>query len=215
MRLLDRINRTGTTVVMATHDQRIVDAMRRRVIELDHGIARARPGARRLRRRAPEDSMSRLAYFARETLISLRRNLLMTIAGIMTVAISLFLFGGILLVSRTVDHGTQQVEARRRARDLHAGRRRATARSTRSRTQLEADPQREELPLPRPRRRVRRVQEARSPTSPRCVENDDARRPARRRSASCRQTPQLTDDGRRRRSRTCPASSRSTRPPSR
>jgi cell division transport system ATP-binding protein len=37
MRLLDRINRTGTTVVMATHDQRIVDAMRRRVMELDHG----------------------------------------------------------------------------------------------------------------------------------------------------------------------------------
>ena len=37
MRLLDRINRTGTTVVMATHDQRIVDTMRRRVIELDHG----------------------------------------------------------------------------------------------------------------------------------------------------------------------------------
>ena len=51
MRLLDRINRTGTTVVMATHDQRIVDAMRRRVIELDHGSARPRPGARRLRRR--------------------------------------------------------------------------------------------------------------------------------------------------------------------
>jgi cell division transport system ATP-binding protein len=38
MRLLDRINRTGTTVVMATHDQRIVDMMRRRVIELDHGM---------------------------------------------------------------------------------------------------------------------------------------------------------------------------------
>jgi cell division transport system ATP-binding protein len=37
MRLLDRINRTGTTIVMATHDQRIVDAMRRRVIELEHG----------------------------------------------------------------------------------------------------------------------------------------------------------------------------------
>ena len=37
MRLLDRINRTGTTVVMATHDQRIVDAMRRRVIELENG----------------------------------------------------------------------------------------------------------------------------------------------------------------------------------
>jgi cell division transport system ATP-binding protein len=37
MRILDRINRTGTTIVMATHDQRIVDAMRRRVVELDHG----------------------------------------------------------------------------------------------------------------------------------------------------------------------------------
>jgi cell division transport system ATP-binding protein len=37
MRLLDRINRTGTTVVMATHDHAIVDSMRRRVIELDVG----------------------------------------------------------------------------------------------------------------------------------------------------------------------------------
>ena len=38
MRLLDRINRTGTTVVMATHDRTIVDTMRRRVIELDRGV---------------------------------------------------------------------------------------------------------------------------------------------------------------------------------
>ena len=37
MQLLDRINRTGTTVVMATHDVGIVDTMRRRVIELEHG----------------------------------------------------------------------------------------------------------------------------------------------------------------------------------
>lgn len=37
MRLLDRINKTGTTVVMATHDQKIVNMMRRRVIELDRG----------------------------------------------------------------------------------------------------------------------------------------------------------------------------------
>ena len=37
MRLLDRINRTGTTVVMATHDANIVDSMRRRVVELDGG----------------------------------------------------------------------------------------------------------------------------------------------------------------------------------
>src|SRR5438552_9228514 len=37
MKLLDRINRIGTTVIMATHDNAIVDAMRRRVIELDSG----------------------------------------------------------------------------------------------------------------------------------------------------------------------------------
>jgi cell division transport system ATP-binding protein len=37
MKLLDRINRTGTTVVMATHDSQIVDSMRRRVIELEGG----------------------------------------------------------------------------------------------------------------------------------------------------------------------------------
>ncbi|HYH30280.1 MAG TPA: cell division ATP-binding protein FtsE [Pseudonocardia sp.] len=37
MLLLERINRTGTTVVMATHDHSIVDSMRRRVVELDLG----------------------------------------------------------------------------------------------------------------------------------------------------------------------------------
>ncbi|MFO7549225.1 MAG: cell division ATP-binding protein FtsE [Acidimicrobiia bacterium] len=37
MRLLDRINRTGTTIVMATHDHAIVDAMQRRVVAIDDG----------------------------------------------------------------------------------------------------------------------------------------------------------------------------------
>jgi cell division transport system ATP-binding protein len=37
MALLERINRTGTTVVMATHDKTLVDRMRRRVVELDRG----------------------------------------------------------------------------------------------------------------------------------------------------------------------------------
>jgi cell division transport system ATP-binding protein len=38
MRLLDRINKTGTTIVMATHDDDIVDQMRKRVVELDDGL---------------------------------------------------------------------------------------------------------------------------------------------------------------------------------
>ncbi|GAA4943406.1 cell division transport system ATP-binding protein [Actinomycetospora succinea] len=37
MTLLERINRTGTTVLMATHDRQIVDSMRRRVVELSSG----------------------------------------------------------------------------------------------------------------------------------------------------------------------------------
>jgi len=37
MKLLDRINRTGTTVLMATHDAGIVDQMRKRVVELENG----------------------------------------------------------------------------------------------------------------------------------------------------------------------------------
>jgi len=37
MKLLERINRTGTTVLMSTHDAAIVDQMRKRVIELEQG----------------------------------------------------------------------------------------------------------------------------------------------------------------------------------
>lgn len=37
MKVLDRINRQGTTVVMATHDSTMVDQMRKRVVELDNG----------------------------------------------------------------------------------------------------------------------------------------------------------------------------------
>ena len=38
VRLLDRINRTGTTIVMATHDADIVNDLRRRVLQLEDGV---------------------------------------------------------------------------------------------------------------------------------------------------------------------------------
>ena len=38
MRLLERINRTGTTVLIATHDREMVDQMRRRVLALENGV---------------------------------------------------------------------------------------------------------------------------------------------------------------------------------
>ena len=53
---------------------------------------------------------TRISYFARETSVSLRRNVLMTIAGIATVAVSLALFGGILMLSKWVDHGTERIK---------------------------------------------------------------------------------------------------------
>ena len=121
--------------------------------------------------------MSRLAYFTRETLISLRRNLLMTFAGVMTVAVSLFLFGGILLVSRTVDHGTNkwkhgveleifmQVKASRRAD------------RTRCRQQLKSDPNVKSFRFLTQPGRLQRVQEAvRRPAGAR--RERDRRRPA-------------------------------------
>ena len=38
MRLLERINRTGTTILVATHDREMVDQMRRRVLALENGV---------------------------------------------------------------------------------------------------------------------------------------------------------------------------------
>lgn len=52
--------------------------------------------------------LTRLGYFARETWVSLRRNKLMTAAGVITVAVSLCVLGGSLLLTRLVENGTQQ-----------------------------------------------------------------------------------------------------------
>ncbi len=52
--------------------------------------------------------LTRFSYFARETWVSLRRNKLMTAAGVITVAVSLCVLGGSLLLTRLVENGTQQ-----------------------------------------------------------------------------------------------------------
>ena len=48
MQLLYRINRSGTTMLMVTHDREMVDKMRKRVIQLEDGPPGARRAARRL-----------------------------------------------------------------------------------------------------------------------------------------------------------------------
>ena len=52
--------------------------------------------------------ITRLSYFARETLVSLKRNLLMTIAGVITVTVSLCVLGGAWMLSTLVNHGTER-----------------------------------------------------------------------------------------------------------
>ncbi len=61
MRLLYRINRTGTTVLVATHDQAMVDKMRRRVLELFRGrIVRDEAAGRYTRDESTRDLARRL-----------------------------------------------------------------------------------------------------------------------------------------------------------
>src|SRR4051812_17033423 len=110
MLLLERINRTGTTVIMATHDYHIVDSMRRRVIELDggqiardqargvYGVGDAPPACTRPAELHDRESM-RVNFVLSEVATGLRRNLTMTVAMILTTAISLGLMGTGLLIA--------------------------------------------------------------------------------------------------------------------
>jgi cell division transport system permease protein len=54
--------------------------------------------------------MARVDYFLGETFSSLRRNLLMTLAAIMTVAVSLFLLGGVMVLSEIVGRAVHRIE---------------------------------------------------------------------------------------------------------
>ena len=106
MKLLDRINRTGTTVVMATHDAGIVDQMRKRVIELDDGRV-VRDQARGVYGYQPRLGAltfpMQLRYVFSETATGLRRNVSMSVALIVTIFVSLTLVGMGLLLNAQAD----------------------------------------------------------------------------------------------------------------
>ena len=123
MQLLYRINRTGTTVLVATHDHSMVDRMRRRVIELEPGrivrdelagryaparhrhrrvrraAARAGAGAaprgRRARRRLRRrfPRLMKLGFFLREALRSISRNAVPSFAALASVLVTLLVLG--------------------------------------------------------------------------------------------------------------------------
>ena len=114
MKLLDRINRTGTTVLMATHDAGVVDQMRKRVIELDHGRVIRDEAAGRLRVPAlttvpsterVKQSLFRmqLRYVFSELGQGLRRNVSMHIAVVLTLFVSMTLMGLGVLMKQQAD----------------------------------------------------------------------------------------------------------------
>ena len=83
MQLIYRMNRTGTTVIVATHDSQMVDRMRRRVIEMHEG--------RVVRDERPACSWTgavRPIFFLREALRALRRNAAPSLAAFATVLIT-------------------------------------------------------------------------------------------------------------------------------
>ena len=100
MRLLDRINRTGTTVLMATHDDEIVDQMRKRVIELKGGQLirdqdRGVYGAEAVR--------MRLRFIFGEVFNGLRRNGTMALSVVLVTFVSLTFVGAAALTQMQVD----------------------------------------------------------------------------------------------------------------
>ena len=196
MRLLDRINRTGTTVVMATHDRGIVDTMRRRVIELDRGHDRPRPGPRRVRvanllamalqarLRRPGDgdqppaqphAHARVGHHRRGVAGARRRVVRSCSAG-------------------RRQHSTAPLAGRRRVHRVHAARRHARSRSTRCSTSLDGQPRgqsgRRYFDKTAGLRRVQGRSSATSPSSSTAVTAADICRPSFR-VVPADQTPRL------------------------
>ena len=132
MRLLDRINKTGTTVVMATHDQRIVNIDAPASDPARPRRHRPRPGPRRVRVDAPASR-----YTLRETWASFRRNVTLTVAAIITVAVSLLIVGLTLLIQHGVRQPAAAVGGRRRDDRVRQRRTPARTRSTYVEEQLD------------------------------------------------------------------------------
>ena len=121
MQLLYRINRTGTTVIVATHDRDMVDRMRRRVIQLSEGrIVRDqhsglyRPTSRpasspRAWQPASGQRVMRLGFFLKEALRALRRNAAPSLAAFATILITTLVLGVFIPVVRAATAKTNEV----------------------------------------------------------------------------------------------------------
>ena len=135
MQLLYRINKTGTTVVVVTHDREMVDNMRRRVIELYEGrvvrdevsggyteesttefglrmraeMGVAPEGQTNGHDRDSSDLMSRLFFFIQEAFRALRRNGAPSMAAIVTTVVTVILLGVLIPIFQTTQAKSDEV----------------------------------------------------------------------------------------------------------
>ena len=121
MQLLYRINQTGTTVLVATHDVAMVDKMRRRVIELSEGKIVRDEQARRLRGareharvRGPHAGSARLrpVFFLREALRALKRNAIPSFAAMATVLVTVLVLGVFIPVVQATTGAANEVRGK-------------------------------------------------------------------------------------------------------
>ena len=118
MQLLYRINQTGTTVLVATHDVAMVDKMRRRVIELADGkIVRdeqagayaARESTREFAVRMRGAQRLRPIFFLREAIRALKRNAIPSFAAMATVLVTVLVLGVFIPVVQATTGAANEV----------------------------------------------------------------------------------------------------------
>ncbi len=121
MQLLYRINQTGTTVLVATHDVAMVDKMRRRVIELADGQIVRDEQSGRLRRqrvharvRGPDAERPgmRPVFFLREALRALKRNAIPSFAAMATVLVTVLVLGVFIPVVQATTGAANEVRGK-------------------------------------------------------------------------------------------------------
>ena len=197
MQLLYRINQTGTTVLVATHDVAMVDKMRRRVIELSDGriVRDEQAGGLRGQRvharvRDPDAERPgmRPVFFLREALRALKRNAIPSFAAMATVLVTVLVLGVFIPVVQATTGAANEVRGKVIAdvylkTDVQAG----GHRPRRPPAQVRADDRQGRVHLQgagatRPRRSAtRRPTSCSAPT--RCRTRSASRRPTRTTSA--------------------------------
>ena len=89
IKVLEKINRFGTTVLLTTHNQEIVNALKRRVVTIKDGHIVIRQGGRALQRLMKDHKYITVERIIKNGFINFGRNIWLAIAAIAMMAITL------------------------------------------------------------------------------------------------------------------------------